>query len=435
MRLTVLSVFLLLFLGCDSDNSIQYSGDIGSSLVQQEPITVDAISSIPMLGILISYNNIQIQSSDAVWSSKLFGKNDHELNHYYMQTSNLKFEFKKANESARTLNDGIILVKLNRNHPDIDINSPQYDEIVYADLSAALIIADGAVDYSNYDKNADGKITPDELLFTFIIAGYEDSYEGLHVENGVWGHQSCISISSHIPVLDSVELMSCSAGGNFALFGERHNIRNPHDATIGIIAHELGHSAFNLPDLYNVNNSNSGGIGNLGIMGGGTWATQNSSEFFGNTPTHFSAWSKIYNRWATPTITRSVTATLYETASQEYNIIKIPISNSRYYLLENRNNSGYDRGLYTLDGQFNGGIAIWKIDETKLTPQHIFNNTVNIDTAAKGVDLVEAVYGSIDKNGDGGDENVLYYEENKNSFSTFITNISQRGSTMSLDID
>jgi hypothetical protein len=136
-----------------------------------------------------------------------------------------------------------------------------------------------------------------------------------------------------------------------------------------------------------------------------------------------------------PTTENSGVATLHETASRDYNIIKIPINSSNYYLLENRNNSGYDKGLYMLDGQFKGGIAIWKIDETKLTEDRITNNNVNIDTTEKGVDLVEAIYGSIDKNGDGGDENALYYEGNRDYFLNLITDISPRDSSMSLNIN
>jgi len=389
-------------------------------------------SSIPMLGILLSYNNIQVSSSASAWSTKLFGKNESELNHYFVEVSNSKFEFTKADENSSTLNDGIVATKLNKDHPNANIDYNTFASKVYPDLKAALEAVDGEVDFSNYDSDANGHITPDELLLTFIIAGYEDSYEGRHVTNGIWAHQSC-TISSYTPTLDGVTLMGCANRGNFALFGEQHDKSDPHDATIGIIAHELGHSTFSLPDLYNTAGS-SGGIGYFGLMGAGLWTTKNSSEHAGATPVHLSAWSKVYNGWVTPTEDSGSTS-LYETSSSNYNVIKIPISANNYYLLENRNNSGYDRGLYSLTGTFNGGMAIWHIDENKLTTTKVETNTVNTDTANKGVDLVEAISGTIDSSGGGGDEKALFYSPNVEAFGTKVTNISTRGSSMTLNIN
>jgi M6 family metalloprotease-like protein len=388
-----------------------------------------------MLGILISYNNISITSSQTSWSNKLFGKNDHELNDYYIEASHQNFEFAKAAENGATANDGITSIHLDKNHPSTDINNfPLFTTNVYPDLKAALVALDGVVDFSNYDENADGHITPDELLLTFIMAGYEDAYEGYHVTNGVWAHSYCMASDSNIPTLDGVTLMGCTDKGNFALFGEKHDTRSSytHDATIGIIAHELGHSAFHLPDLYNTT-ENTGGIGYFGLMGAGTWTQQSSSEYPGNTPTHFCAWSKYYNGWVTPK-TVSGSTTLTETNSLDYDVIKIPINATSYYLLENRNNSGYDKGLYMLDGVFDGGIAIWEIDETKLTSTYFDANTVNADTDNKGVDLVEAVLGTIDTKADGGDENALYYEGNVDSFLNLVDNISQRAPIMGLNV-
>ncbi len=426
-QITFLSLFLIFFLGCDSDNTIAVKESNSPQKISSP--------SIPMLGVLVNYSNIQISSNDNIWNKKLFGQEQNQLNHYYLQASSNNFKFTQAQESSATVNDGIISIHLNKKHPNIDIDSHLFTEKVYGDLKDALQATDNFIDFSNYDTDANGYITPNELLITFIIAGYEDAYEGMHVTNGVWGHQSCMVSDSNIPTLDGVKLMDCSNSGNFALFGERHNMSNPHDATIGIIAHELGHSAFDLPDLYNTTNYTSGGIGFFGLMGSGTWASKNSNEYAGNTPTHFSAWSKIYNGWITPITANESSASLHETASLNYNIIKIPINQNSYYLLENRNNSGYDRGLNSLTGEFNGGIAIWRVNETKLTQTFIDNNTINADTHNKGIDLVEALNGTIDSNGDGGNENALYYKENVSFYENIVSDISQRGSTMNLIIN
>ncbi|WP_207562243.1 M6 family metalloprotease domain-containing protein [Sulfurimonas aquatica] len=444
IKTILLLLSLLFFIGCGGVSSSE-NVDTNVTTTQEQttdttlgaPSNAVAKSSIPMLAVLVSYNNQSISSSEQVWSDKLFGKSPHQLNHYYLEVSNNNFEFSKVVESSGIINNGVASVKLNINHPNlITDNSDYFADTVYSGLSDALKKLDSNIDFSNYDKDANGHITRDELNLIFIIAGFEDAYETIGSDiNSIWAHESCIENSNIIPTLDSVSLMGCEEKGNFALFGEKHDILNPHDATIGIIAHELGHSAFNLPDLYNMsNNGATGGIGNFGLMGAGTWGMQNSLDKPGNTPTHFCAWSKYYNNWVTPKSVKGST-TLTQTSSVDYDLIKIPLTTTSYYLLENRNNSGYDKGLYSLDGIFNGGMALWKIDETKLTQTHFDDNSVNASTTNKGVDLVEAQPGLIDFRRNGGDEDALFYQGNVSSFGGLFSNVSSRGSIMSLNIN
>jgi len=395
----------------------------------------DLKSDIPMLVILLEYKDIKITSAQKVWSDKIFGNKISQVNNYYIQASKNQFKFIKAIENSATVDDGVIEIALDKNHPDSDVNDKNFESNVYPDLKLALEKADKFIDFSNYDSNADGYISNSELLITFIMAGYEDSFEGRHVKHGVWAHQSCMIYDSEIAILDSVTIMGCKEHGNFAIFGERHNAENPYDATIGVIAHELAHSAFSLPDLYNTADSMEGGIGIFGLMGAGAWTAVNQEDKPGSTPAHFTAWSKVYNGWVTPQVLSNATATLYETASPNYNVVKIPIDATTYYLLENRNNSGYDRGLVQLEGVFSGGVAIWKIDEKKLTDRYMSTNSVNSDTQNKAVDLVEAKGESIiDEQGGGGAEYALYYDKNKNSFLDLVDNISSRGTIMTLNI-
>jgi len=427
MKIGIFVMILFFLSGCFEEKT-QATQQKNASSIYKIPK-----SSVAMLGVLVSYKDKKIVYSDEVWSKKLFGFEEGDLNSYYMQASAGKFAFKEVSEQSNRENDGIISVVLDQNHPNLDIDSASYEDIVYPSLQDALQKIDKYIDFSNYDFDANGYISANELIIVFIIAGYEDAYEGYHINYGTWAHQNCIDNSSHLITLDGVTLMGCQNNGNFALFGELHNQNNPHMATIGIIAHELGHATFNLPDLYNTTNPNEGGIGYFGLMGSGIWARKNASEYAGQTPTHFCAWSKMYNGWITPVTEKDTQTSLYETASDEYNVIKIPISQTSYYLLENRNDSGYDSGLHALEGNFQGGMALWKIDETKLTAGHILQNDVNSNTQAQGVTLIEAVKGDIDQGG-GGNANALFYEGNKNYFQTLITDISKPNRIMSLNV-
>lgn len=451
IRSLFLTLTLILFIGCggqsNSNNSsangteTSYDGDdfIGSIPSDTTPVSNLAKaptipSALPMLVVLLEYDNQRIISSDAKWAQKLFGYNDKELNGYYNEISYARFHFVPANETYQTHNDGIIKVHLSRNHPNTDIDSSLFYTKLSRDLQDALRSIDSYIDFSLYDNNANGAIEPTELTVIFVVAGYEDAYAGYHIDNGIWAHQSSLQ-HNDAPVLDGVALFDENAGGRYAVFGERHkDTYSTHDATVGIIAHELGHAVFSLPDLYNINGG-AGGIGIFGLMGAGTWTRKNSNEYYGATPTHMSAWSKSFIGWVTLQEYANTSVVLHETASSSYNVIKIPISANHYYLLENRNDSGYDRGLRDLNGVFKGGVLIWHINQKKLTTTYFTTNSVNSDTNNKGVDVIEANNPVLDTDANSpGNATALFYNPNRTSFGTKITDISAPGSVMNLNI-
>jgi len=425
------SIFIILiFLFLTSCSSSKTTTENNSPTIQN----VDVPSKLPMLVVLVNYKNIGIKYNETEWSERIFGTLPYQLNHYYRQASASQFTFTPIKESGGIVNDGVVSVTFEKNHPNLDVNDPEFTTLLYPDFKEILEKLDTKVDFSEYDTDKNGALSNKELIITFILAGYEDAYEGYHVKNGVWGHQNCMEDDNDIATLDNIELLSCAKSATFSIFGETHDKKNSYQASIGIIAHELGHATFNLPDLYNTANSEKGGIGLFGIMGAGTWTTSDSSQTAGTSPTHFCAWSKIHNGWTTPLEPHNTQVNLYETTSLNYNIVKIPINDTSYYLLENRNNSGYDKGLRELSGTFDGGIAIWKIDESKMTEQNFLENTVNNDNQNKGVDLVEASDSTIDSKGSGGDEDALYYMGNKNYLLDLVDNISVRGEEITLDI-
>ncbi|PGS88024.1 metalloprotease, partial [Bacillus anthracis] len=87
----------------------------------------------------------------------------------------------------------------------------------------------------------------------------------------IWAHQSYAPNTNH----DGV-----TVSGMYTAQGEK---QYGHMATIGIPAHELGHS-FGLPDLYGDNNR----VGSLSIMGNGAWNSLPGEEY-GTTPDHMDA--------------------------------------------------------------------------------------------------------------------------------------------------
>ncbi len=388
--------------------------------------------SIPLLTILLSYKNIALSTTPSMWQERIYGANEGDLNDYFKEVSYGQFHFTPAKESDG-IDDGIVSVVLDKNHIDTDIDEPSFQNLLAQDLHDALVQIDDTIDFSIYDADANRAITPDELQLLFIVAGYEDAYEGQHVTNGIWAHQWCVD-STYAPQLDGTTLMSCANESKYAVFGELHDITNPHQATIGIIAHEISHATWDLPDLYNTTGKN-GGIGYFGLMGAGMWGQKNSTEYPGTTPVHMTAWTKYFIGWTTPQIVHGPT-TLDASSTATYNIIQKRIDATRYYLLENRDNSGYDRGLWTLNGNFVGGAALWQINETKLTASHFERNDVNNDTFDKGVDLVEAANPVIDISpASPGDAKNLFYYPNKTSYYGVFYNLGTPGTVMNITME
>ncbi len=450
LRLFLLSMLTLFFLGCQDDElssplplpDDQYNGEsyIDSIPGDTKPVSNLAHapvvpSGLPALVILLEYDNQTIVSDDTAWAQKIFGYNEHQLNGYYREVSNGKFHLIPASERYNINNDGIVKVHLSRNHINTDVNN---ESLFYAkisrDLRDAINIASANINFSLYDANGDGAIQPTELVVFFVVAGYEDAFSGYHVYNGIWAHQSYLD-HSDAPVVDGVSLFDGSKNGRYAVFGERlKGGGSEYDSTIGVIAHELGHAIFALPDLYNIN-GDAGGIGIFGLMGAGAWTRKSSSEIYGETPVHMCAWSKSYIGWVVPQELHNTSAALYETTSGAYNVIKIPISANHYYLLENRNKSGYDRGLVELEGKFKGGVLIWHINQRRLTTDYFAYNTVNASVVDKGVDVVEANDPTLDFVPNArGTAKALFYNPNRVSFGPKVTDISAPGSVINLNI-
>jgi len=438
MKYLTFLILTLFFTACgdNSDEGAVYSNSINSNLAPQVTQTQQEL-----LVVRVEYDNQLFVNDADVWAKKIFGSEKHQLNHYYKEVSQNKFSFIPAKESDRSfssrVNDGVVTVHLYKNHPNSGSSSS-----IHSDLKEALEKASQFVNFKTYDEDNSKTISVDELNIIFIIAGAEDSYAVVDRLNSVWAHQSCISNSI---VVDDVSVADCSSSGSYALFGERHidYIIPAHDATIGIIAHELGHELFTLPDLYPTSSStSSSGIGYFGLMGGGLWAYSSFDEgntLPGNTPSHFCAWSKIHNKWIEPVVVnRSATISLPSTSQSSYKIAKIVLDSDEYLLLENRATNGYDSGLYAIDGNYVGGIALWHINDNVIK-NNLKNNEVQNSEKNKGVDLVEARFANIDNSQTSrGHAKNLFYKENTSSAklttNLFLEEISSPSSIMSLKV-
>ena len=355
-------------------------------------------ATIPILILLVQYNNQLASTTEADWQATFFGPT-HSVKDYYREVSYNQLDLIPAAENCGTTpNNGITgWLTLETTHPNA--GGPSI-------ARAALKAADPCIDYASFDGNGDGAITAVELMPIIIVAGYEESYGGaVALTPNVWGHQSSVHYRS---VSDDVTIVA------YCQFGERHAAMwdaPGHRATIGLIVHEIGH-LLGWPDLYDTfppGNSESEGVGDWSVMATGLWL---GGTYPGDTPAHPSAWEKWYQGWLAPlqlqgaNLNRTIPRIEDNKSGSAIQLRDNPngvdwrygesSGIGEYFLVENRQKIGYDARLPGC------GLLIWHIDES-IT----FQNRVNGDEHHKLVDLEEADgFDHLDRQlnrGDGGD--------------------------------
>ncbi|MFA6242342.1 MAG: M6 family metalloprotease domain-containing protein [Candidatus Hydrogenedentales bacterium] len=315
-----------------------------------------------VLTVLVDYLDIAFVNSDANLQASMFGATD-SVKEFFLENTYNGFTVTPAPETYGTANDGIVHVVRPINHPNIGSGDSR------SEASAIMSAANASINYASFDSNADGSVTSDELAIVMILAGYEYAYGGGTYTPAVWGH--AWSLSSPLS-LDGVALQP------FTMFGERHRsyADDDHQATIGIMCHELGHLMLLLPDLYDTNGG-SEGIGEWGLMGSGSW--NYAGSWPGDSPSHLSAWCKTALDIVTPAdISTDTAGAAILQGNSNASILRMWIDKYRigeYFLIENRQLSGYDAGLP------GSGLLIWHVDERQSS---------NADESHKMVDLEEA---------------------------------------------
>lgn len=256
--------------------TIEYSSNNNNQSVSDaRSHSIEINRNQPIVVALVNFNGTTLKYSSDSFRELIFGETN-SVKAFFKTTSYGSYNIQPAKETQGTQNDGVVTVTLSRPHPDGQGDNAGRDTVT--DVFKAL---DYYVDYKQYDTNNDGKISPTELSVVLIYAGYEESYSGAGTPS-VWGHRSGVSGT----IVDGVEI------SDYTAFGERHGPQDDyHQASIGIMCHELGHLMLDLPDLYAY--ENGFGYHKWGLMAGGSWGTEPG---FGNTmgakPSQLSGWSK-----------------------------------------------------------------------------------------------------------------------------------------------
>lgn len=331
-----------------------------------------------VLVILTEFRDTKLKTTMDDWKEYFFSPT-HSVGKYYKDVSNGLLTLLPAEESYDE-NDGIVKVLLDYNHP----NYGDKIEKQYTITRDSIAKADEFIDFEKYDTNYNGYIDSNELIIVNVVSGYE--YDKSITIKSVKGHRGYISEGNTI--FDDIDVDS------YALIGEMHydsyHKGNPYMATIAVGAHEMGH-LIGLPDLYDTDLSSSG-IGHFGLMGYGV-SEYSKGEKPGDSPLELSPWSRIKLGFTVPKVVGSSGIyEVYSKGSGKYNILKVPINDNEYFLIENRDFTRYDKPLDKYTGS--GGIMIWHIDNDVINKK-MFDNLVNDDEKHKGIDIEEADEGRL----------------------------------------
>ncbi|MBQ9510814.1 MAG: M6 family metalloprotease domain-containing protein [Clostridia bacterium] len=298
-------------------------------------------------------------SDDTVWYKNFFDTgNSASMINFYKKMTNDKFWYYPAEETSADVqkngkeNDGIVNVIVKHKHPEAKTNSDSSEDA--ASRQAALREADKYVNFASFDKNKDGKISYNELAIAFVCAGYESS--GTSKTSKL-----AFGVHAHYTNGSGINADGVSVGNSgFVRLGEYVTSDTP--ATIGVLAHELGHF-IGAADLYDTSSGGSYSkyVGNMSLMASGSWGGSKGAG-----PSYMDPYNAIVCGIARSSlIVDDGEYTLYSRQSKkgDYNILKITTQNpNEYYLIENRYSDSdvFDKSL--TDAQ--KGIVIWHVDES-----------------------------------------------------------------------
>lgn len=349
-------------------------------------------ATCPLLVIRLNYADIECKSTAAQWSNRIFNDG---VSKYYTEVSNGKFTYVPATETNGE-QDGVVSVTL-------PIDMPRYGSTfsgLYTNASGtnytmynksmvfayAVSAAAAYVDFNSFDRNNDKIITPHELAMVVVSAGYEASAmgpDGAEGKKATWAHSWLVNDGHYVRTVkvdDVVVYKYTTLGENF---NPKYDYQSPTDTSykqmqFGTVCHELGHD-LGLKDLYDTGYSNLRyRVDGLSLMASGCWGRADNTAQPGSLPTHIDAYQKTWLGFYDETPIGTGRHSLYQAASpSDYNVLRLG-SGKVYYLIENRQLEGFDKGLVPFygTGADCGGIVIWRIDENAID-KYWYYNTVN----------------------------------------------------------
>ncbi len=213
-------------------------------------------------------------------------------------------------------------------------------------IMEACLAADNEVNFADYDWDDDGEVEQ-----VFVLYAGQGQAGGGSAET-IWPRESRLSVhGSAFNTNDGkiVDTYACSSELNKQLKSDG----------IGTICHEFSH-CLGIPDMYDTRSGGNFGMGNWDLMDGGSYNGN------GRIPAGYTSYERMYCGWLQPVWLRQDTIVGDMKALCEGGDSYIIYNNDyrrEFYLLENRQPSGWDAalpgsGLLVLHVDFDADI--WK---------------------------------------------------------------------------
>lgn len=218
-----------------------------------------------------------------------------------------------------------------------------YDKRPTKMVREACQAVDGSVDFSKYDWDGDGEVEE-----VFVVYAGNGEHDTTNQPNLIWPHMDNLANYGEELTLDGVTIntYACASelNGDKTLSG------------IGTFCHEFSH-CMGFPDMYDTaSDGNNFGMGSWDLMDYGSY------NGYGYVPAGYSGYEKMVCGWTTPIeLDKPMTVNGMERLAdmgQTY-IIYNKGNRNEYYILENRQQSGFDKYLP------GSGLLIERVDYDK----------------------------------------------------------------------
>lgn len=235
------------------------------------------------------------------------------------------------------------------------------------DVNAGMMVVEGLkalddeIDFSKYDMDKDGVL---DNVFVFYAGRGEATGGG---SSSVWPHSSNLEAYKLDFIIDGVKV------DTYGCTNEQTRSGDPDG--VGTFIHEFSH-VIGLPDLYDTYNSLSCTPDYWSVLDYGPYNNG------GHTPPNYSAFELNAMKWIEPELIDGPEEVVLEdlAESRQFRIVQTDRENE-FFLLENRQNTGWDKYL---PGH---GMLIWHIDWN----ENIFEqNIVNTRSSHQYVHLKKA---------------------------------------------
>ncbi|MFH0882244.1 MAG: M6 family metalloprotease domain-containing protein [bacterium] len=310
--------------------------------------TDSAPDSFRVIVLLVDFSDHPATTDAAFFDSLMFGSSHGAVRDFYREVSYQALEI-STNDSCNTIG-WLRMPNPYTYYVDGQKGFGTYPNNAQKLVEDAVTAANPFVDFTRYDNDGDGYV--DGLMVVHSGTGYELSGDVNDIHSHAWYvYGSHLGMPKYRMPVDGIFISSYAMQPEFWEFGPIS-----FDMTLGVFVHEMGHSIFGLPDLYDYD-YDSEGLGSWSLMASGSW-----NGFLGDSPAHPDIWCLTKMGFVTPiNVTEDVDSFALASIQSGPNALRLWTdggSSQEYFLVENRRKTSYDS---TLPGE---GLLVYHVDES-----------------------------------------------------------------------